>query len=134
MRTVFSYENTVKSDKIWDIGMKSCSDSTLSNIDLKNLGSLIRSKRKELGLTQQEVSESISVSSQHYSRIENGEYIPSLQTFFKLVDVLNLDITELNISNGKNFSSTTYEIVTLLENFSPTQQKAVLNFLQTMRA
>ena len=114
--------------------MKSCSDSTLSNIDLKNLGSLIRSKRKELGLTQQEVSESISVSSQHYSRIENGEYIPSLQTFFKLVDVLNLDITELNISNGKNFSSTTYEIVTLLENFSPTQQKAVLNFLQTMRA
>ena len=103
-------------------------------LELKNLGSLIKSKRKELGLTQAEVAESISVSSQHYSRIERGEYTPSLQTFFKLAEVLKLDISDVNINRGKSVSSTMYEIVALLEKFNNSQQKAVLNFLQTMTA
>ncbi len=113
---------------------KNDSKNNLTSTELKSLGSLLKVKRKELGLTQQEVADSVSVTSQHYSRIENGEYTPSLQLFFKLTEILKIDLASLNLSKGKNISSTTYEIVALLENFNPTQQKAVLNFLQTMSA
>ena len=108
------------------------SETNLSNIDLNNLGNLIRTKRKGLKLTQQEVANSISLSSQHYSRIEKGEYTPSLQTFFKLAKVLDLNISDLNKGSSKQLSATTYEIVTLLDNFNPAQQKSLLLMLRTM--
>ena len=101
-------------------------------IDLKNLGSLIRSNRKKQSLTQADIAEKIGVSTQHYSRIERGEYIPSLQTFLGLVDILELDINRLKIGKNENISPTMYEIVYLLEKFNNTQQKAVLSFLKTM--
>lgn len=106
----------------------------LTQIDFCNLGSLIRGKRKELGFTQSEIAKKINVSSQHYSRIERGEYIPSLQTFFKIMDVLKIDLSGLNLNKGREVSSTMYEIVALLEGFNTTQQKAVLSFLKTMTA
>ncbi|MCM1265655.1 MAG: helix-turn-helix transcriptional regulator [Candidatus Gastranaerophilales bacterium] len=83
-------------------------------------------------MTQSKVAEAIQVSSQHYSRIERGEYIPSLQTFLKLIDVLDLDITRLKLNGESKISSTMYEILELLTRFNNTQQKAVLNFLRTM--
>ena len=104
----------------------------LSSLDLKNLGSLIRSKRKELGLTQAEMADSVCLCTQHYSRIERGEYIPSLQTFLRIAEVLKLDIWGVNINKGESVSSTMYEIVSLLGKFNTTQQKAVLSFLKTM--
>lgn len=103
-----------------------------NRIDLKNLGSLIRSNRVKLALTQADIAEKIGVSTQHYSRIERGEYIPSLQTFLKLVDIFDMDINGLRFGKEENVSSTMYEIVYLLEKFNKTQQKAVLSFLKTM--
>ena len=112
--------------------MKNSQDNGLAELDLKNLGNLIRYKRRESGLTQQEVAETVGVSAQHYSRIERGEYTPSLQTFLKLAEVLRIDISGVNLNGGRKVSPTTYEIVSLLEKFNSTQQKAVLSFLQTM--
>lgn len=114
--------------------MEYIKENDLTQIDFKNLGSLIRLKRKELGLTQSEAAEAINVSSQHYSRIERGEYIPSLQTFFKIMEVLKIDLSGLNLNKGREVSPTMYEIVALLEGFNITQQKAVLSFLKTMIA
>lgn len=101
-------------------------------INLDNIGSLIRMSRKEKGMTQTEIAEAIGVSSQHYSRIERGEYTPGLQTFLKLIDVLDLDISKLKMSGNNRVSSTMYEILDLLGKFNNTQQKAVLTFLKTM--
>ncbi|MBO6273234.1 helix-turn-helix transcriptional regulator [bacterium] len=101
--------------------------------NIGNLGSLVRSKRRTIGYTQAEVAQRVGVSTQHYSRIERGEYIPSLQTFIKISQVLEIDISGLNLNKGKGISSTMYEIVSLLEKFDITQQKAVLTFLKTMK-
>ncbi len=102
-------------------------------INIHNLGSLIRLNRKELHLTQSEVAEKVGVTTQHYSRIERGEYIPSLQTFLKIVEVLGLNLSELKIKDENKISATMYEILRLLEDFNNTQQKAVLSFLKTMQ-
>ncbi|MCM1265910.1 MAG: helix-turn-helix domain-containing protein [Candidatus Gastranaerophilales bacterium] len=100
--------------------------------DWKNLGALIKAFRKENGYTQANIAEQIGITTQHYSRIERGEYTPSLQTFFCLVNLLNLDISSLNLNSTNKISSTTYEIVLLLQNLSQQKQKAVLTFLQSM--
>lgn len=104
----------------------------LSSLDLKNLRTLIKSRRKQLGLTQSEVANLAGLCTQHYSRIERGEYIPSLPTFFKLAEVLNIDLGGLNFKEER-ISSTMYEIMSLLGSFNKTQQQAVLSFLKTMQ-
>ena len=101
------------------------------SINLDNIGSMIRMSRKEKKMTQSEVAEAIGVSAQHYSRIERGEYTPGLQTFLKLIEILDLDISKLKMTSH-NISSTMYEILGLLERFNKTQQEAVLNFLKSM--
>ena len=104
----------------------------MDNLNLKNLGSLLKSLRVEKGLKQSDVAERVGVSTQHYSRIERGEYTPSLQTFFSLVKMFDIDISRLKLKDSQNISSTMYEILKLLEKFNNTQQQAVLSFLKTM--
>ena len=70
-----------------------------NNLNLKNIGSLIKAKRKEMGYTQEELADKVGISAQHCSRIERGEYIPSLQTFLVIVEVLNLDISKLQLKD-----------------------------------
>lgn len=58
------------------------------------ISTCIKSHRKKMNLTQAELAEKIDISDQHMSRIESGHYIPSLKTFFMLVDILKIDLRE----------------------------------------
>lgn len=62
--------------------------------DKKFIGNKIKSYRKKLGITQSELAEMVDLSDQHISRIESGCYVPSLTTFFDLVNVLKIDLQE----------------------------------------
>lgn len=62
--------------------------------DKKFIGNTIKTYRKKLNLTQSELAEMVDLSDQHISRIESGCYIPSLTTFFDLVNVLKIDLQE----------------------------------------
>ncbi len=52
----------------------------------------IRSHRKKIGMTQEELAEMVNLSVQHISRIESGCYVPSLKSFFMLASVLKIDL------------------------------------------
>lgn len=52
------------------------------------MGSRIRLRRKELGLTQIKLAELLDISSNHMSGIENGKERPSLEKFVALCDFL----------------------------------------------
>ena len=56
------------------------------------IGQQIKVYRKKKGLTQEELAEKVDLSVQHISRIESGCYIPSLKSFFMMVDVLGIDL------------------------------------------
>lgn len=62
--------------------------------DKKFIGNTIKTYRKKLNLTQSELAEMVDLSDQHISRIESGCYVPSLTTFFDLVNVLKIDLQE----------------------------------------
>ena len=50
------------------------------------------------------LSEKIEISEKHYGQLERGSFSPSLETFFKLVEVLNIPLSEfgIKINNVKN--------------------------------
>lgn len=65
--------------------------------DREYIAKKIRLARKKASLTQEELAEKVGISAKQISRIEIATYSPSLSTFLKLVDVLNIDISEFGI-------------------------------------
>ena len=60
--------------------------------DMKNI---IRSRRKALGLSQEELAKRCSVSRQTVNAIENDKYDPTLSLAFALAKELQLTVDEL---------------------------------------
>ena len=61
----------------------------------KNLGKNIKLKRKELGLTQQELADKIDISLNFMGKIEVAFSKPSLETLIQLADALNTTVSDL---------------------------------------
>ena len=60
-----------------------------------NFGQVIRSRRRELGLTQDEVASRIGTSKPYVAHLESGNRHPSEGTVAKLAEVLGLDGRQL---------------------------------------
>lgn len=56
------------------------------------LGEQIKLHRNRLSMTQEDLAKKVNLSAQHISRIERGEYTPSLNSFFLIVLALNIDL------------------------------------------
>jgi putative transcriptional regulator len=54
---------------------------------------IVEQKRKELGLTQEEMAERLNVSRQHYNAVENFKKLPSVELAKNLASNLNIDWT-----------------------------------------
>ena len=61
----------------------------------KNLGKNIKQRRKELGLTQQELADKIGISLNFMGKIEVAFSKPSLDTLIKFAETLNTTVSEL---------------------------------------
>lgn len=57
---------------------------------------LIKEKREEKKLTQQEVAQSIGITRNYLSDIENGRYTPSFKNSIKLATYLGIDLNLLS--------------------------------------
>ncbi len=58
------------------------------NIDYKDFGKRVATRRKVLKLTQDNVAEKTGLSNNHISNIENNHSIPSLECLMKICDAL----------------------------------------------
>lgn len=63
-------------------------------IDMENI---IREKRKELGLSQEELAKRCGVTRQTVNAIENNKYDPTLALAFNLAKELQITVDELFI-------------------------------------
>ena len=55
-----------------------------------NLGDSFRRFRKELGLTQQQVADTLHIHKQAYQRYESGKVVPSIEFLVKIADAYEL--------------------------------------------
>ncbi|AOZ91609.1 helix-turn-helix domain-containing protein [Paenibacillus crassostreae] len=67
-------------------------------MDKKLLGEAIRKKRKERKMKQYELSEETGLSRNYISDIENGRYMPSVDSLSKLAVCLSIDLNTLLMS------------------------------------
>lgn len=61
----------------------------------QRLGHSIARHRKARGLTQEELSERLSIDPKSMARIERGAVLPSLQRMFEMSEALNVPVTQL---------------------------------------
>ena len=75
--------------------------------DKEFIGKKLKEYRKKANLSQEQIAEKTGLAEKHYGRLERGICTPTLETFFTLVDVLHIPLTEfgLNIKEGKNKNS-----------------------------
>lgn len=70
------------------------------------LGKTIRTKRKDVGMTQEELAEKIGISHQSLSRIENGSIAPKMYRLPLIAESLKCTVADL-FRNQKH-ASTSY--------------------------
>lgn len=55
-----------------------------------DMGNRIKTRRKELRIKQAKLAEELNISNNHMSSIENGRQKPSLDTFIRICNILNV--------------------------------------------
>ena len=65
------------------------------NMNQEKIGKFIAQKRKEKGLTQQDISNKLGVTDRSVSNWERGKNMPDLSLFYPLCKILDVSINEL---------------------------------------
>lgn len=94
----------------------------MMKFDDKNfLAEQIKIHRRKAGFTQAELAEKVDLSVQHVSRIENGCYFPSLNSFFMIVSVLKIDLRVFGFNMGVTEDTVKNELIKNIINASRTE-------------
>ena len=62
--------------------------------DKKYIAKKIKEYRLKRGMTQAELAENIDIGTKQISRLEVGDFYPSLNTFLKIVEILKIDLSD----------------------------------------
>lgn len=69
--------------------------------DKKLVGQKLRQARINHKFSQEQLAEKINLSEKHISNIERGQNFPSLDTFFKMCEVLSLTLEDFGLKIQK---------------------------------
>ena len=69
----------------------------MRNFSISKLAEIILSQRKEQKLTQQELADKAGINRSMLCRLENQEYMPSLDQLTRLANTLQFDVTDVFI-------------------------------------
>ena len=83
------------------------------DLDLKKISNFIKIKRKELGITQDELAERLFVTEKAISRWETGRGTPDISLLLPLAKELNIDVSEL--LNGEENKKSENEVEQIIE-------------------
>ena len=89
------------------------------DIDKKLIAKVIQDARRNAKLTQAELAEKIGISEKHLSKIETGKNYPALDTFIKILNILNLTLGDFGFYN----ISDSYPNKAFLQNIINTSSK-----------
>ena len=70
--------------------------------DKEFVGKKIKQLRTNAGLSQAELSEKIGMTEKNLSNIERGLQYPALNSFLKLLDILDISVGEFGVKKQDN--------------------------------
>ena len=104
-----------------------------SIIDYKKIGLRIKSKRKEMNMTQEKLAEKVDISTFYLSKVENGNVFPSLELLALISNILNVDFAYLITGSStveKNYKESV--INELCDKATPTQFDLIVKIVKTI--
>ena len=103
--------------------------------DKEFLGKKFKEYRKLAKMTQEELSEKVGIAEKHYGKLERGEFMPSLETFFKLVEVLEIPINEFGfkIDNSKNENTNREKLLKEIYSSNNAEIEFYLDFVKSLK-
>lgn len=78
------------------------------DIDMESVGNRIKSRRKEMQLTQTDIFNMCGIRSGALSRIENGTSVPSVILFYRIAQILECDMQWLLTGVSSNMENITF--------------------------
>lgn len=101
--------------------------------DKEFLGKKFKEYRKKVKLTQEELSEKIGIAEKHYGKLERGVFMPSLETFFKLTDVLKIPLSEFGFQVEPTKNTTREKIIKEIYVSNSAELELFLNFIKSIK-
>ena len=81
------------------------------------VGGYIKSRRKELGITQVELSEKLNISFQAVSKWETGNTIPDTSILLELSEVLGVSVDKILLAGKDSGRNQSISIKSIIEGF-----------------
>ena len=81
----------------------------------KIIGAKIRQIRLAKGFSQEKLSEAVDISPRQMCLIENGNSLPSLETFVNIARVLEIDINEFFNISFKNIEDERIKVIDMIK-------------------
>ena len=72
---------------------------------IKYIAKKIKEHRKKQGLTQSELAEKVGLCEKHIGQIERGAYMPTLINFFKIIQTLEINLSEFGLNTNKDITN-----------------------------
>ncbi len=94
-------------------------------------GRFIMNKRKELGLTQQQLAAKLNVSYQAVSKWENGQTYPNIEVLSSLANVLKVSVDDILAGSEKDSEVLSYSKAGIDITYTDTIKKEMSQYLKT---
>ena len=103
-------------------------------LDKKFIGQKLKEYRKKANLSQEQVAEKVGLAEKHYGRLERGACMPALETFFKLISVLNIPLAEFGAKSDDIENKSRDELIKEIYLSNDKEIAAYLNIIKTVKA
>ncbi len=101
-------------------------------LDFSIIGKNIRTNRQGLGITQEALAETLNVTPDYISKIENGTKHPSMSMIEKLAEIFKTDIYELMVDPSVDvLEDINPQIYKIMKNWEPETRKFVSKAAET---
>lgn len=101
-------------------------------LDKKYIAQIIQDSRRKIGLTQAQLAEKIDISEKHLSKIETGKNYPALDTFLKILSVLNLTLGDFGLQNTSDSCPNKLFLQKIINNSSEKQLDACADVISAL--
>ncbi|CDC21281.1 helix-turn-helix domain protein [Clostridium sp. CAG:306] len=101
--------------------------------DKEFLGKKIKQLRINAKLSQAELSEKIGMTEKNLSNIERGLQIPALNSFLKMLDALNVSLSEFGVLTKETKNKTRDELIKEIYLANDSEIEAYLKIIKTIK-
>lgn len=98
------------------------------------MGPLIKKKRIQLGLTQEDLAERLNISVSFAGQMERGESMPSVEMLQLVITELDIDPRLIFLDEKQSDSSEYVELCLLIRRMNTQQRKFLLDFVKMIRS